>query len=480
MLTLRARQLSVYVAVFVVTAVLFAASWTTSQVNSQLAAALIIGLAVGALSFFMQDIAAVAILASMVLSPEIKVASLPAREVVIRFDDIVLIVFFTSWLFKTAYFKNLGLLKVTALNVPIIAYIIVGTISTWRGAGAGNIKLVVSLFYLLKYTEYFMIYFMFSNIIKTEEQLKRFIYAFLAAAACACLYGYGEIAMGVYRISAPFEGSGEPNTYGGYLLLILGLLGMGALKTPQLKHKMAFGVCALALAPLIVATYSRATFLGLVLMVPVFFHFAKSRERVLIIVAVVVAIAIAPFVLPKRAMDRIRAPFSGTTEEVAPLVRLNTTDSSYLKVQSAKAVIDQWEEDPILGKGITGVGLVDAQYPRILGEMGVLGMLAFFWIAGSIFLVIRNTLIYLRRFGEGEEWLWKAVAAGFACSCVGLAAHGVGANTFVIIRIMEPFWFLTAVVAAIPAVIEAKWGSTEHLVSKKETYDVYHTGYEGY
>ena len=44
-----------------------------------------------------------------------------------------------------------------------------------------------------------------------------------------------------------------------------------------------------------------------------------------------------------------------------------------------------------------------------------------------------------------EPWI-KAVAMGLIISLAGLLAQSVGVNTFIIVRIMEPFWFLTAVV----------------------------------
>jgi hypothetical protein len=39
---------------------------------------------------------------------------------------------------------------------------------------------------------------------------------------------------------------------------------------------------------------------------------------------------------------------------------------------------------------------------------------------------------------------------------VGLIFHAVGANTFIIVRIMEPFWFFAGVVIALPALGEAE------------------------
>jgi hypothetical protein len=31
-----------------------------------------------------------------------------------------------------------------------------------------------------------------------------------------------------------------------------------------------------------------------------------------------------------------------------------------------------------------------------------------------------------------------------------MITHAIGANTFIIVRIMEPFWFLTAMAVALP------------------------------
>jgi hypothetical protein len=33
---------------------------------------------------------------------------------------------------------------------------------------------------------------------------------------------------------------------------------------------------------------------------------------------------------------------------------------------------------------------------------------------------------------------------------IGILVHGIGANSFIIIRIMEPFWLIAAIVLAMP------------------------------
>jgi hypothetical protein len=36
-----------------------------------------------------------------------------------------------------------------------------------------------------------------------------------------------------------------------------------------------------------------------------------------------------------------------------------------------------------------------------------------------------------------------------------MLVHAVGANTFIIVRIMEPFWFLTGIIITLPMIVEA-------------------------
>ena len=46
---------------------------------------------------------------------------------------------------------------------------------------------------------------------------------------------------------------------------------------------------------------------------------------------------------------------------------------------------------------------------------------------------------------------FKGLIIGFICGFVGLLVHSLGANTFIIVRIMEPFWFFAGMVAVLPS-----------------------------
>jgi hypothetical protein len=45
---------------------------------------------------------------------------------------------------------------------------------------------------------------------------------------------------------------------------------------------------------------------------------------------------------------------------------------------------------------------------------------------------------------------FKGLAVGFIAGYIGLLFHAIGANTFIIVRIMEPFWFFAGIIAVLP------------------------------
>ena len=106
--------------------------------------------------------------------------------------------------------------------------------------------------------------------------------------------------------------------------------------------------------------------------------------------------------------------------------------------------MDAWARSPLLGRGVTGFRFIDAQYPRLLVESGVLGFAAFAWLVVAL---VRNVALVYR---TADTPALRGLAGGFLAAIVGILVHGIGANSFIIIRIMEPFWLLAAIVLAMP------------------------------
>ena len=130
-------------------------------------------------AFLNTDIALILIILSMLLSPEIRAGGLSDRNVLVRAEDIFLFVIFFGWLSKMAINKELGLLKRTPLNILMISYIFVCLLSSALGIITGHTDFKRAIFYNLKYFEYFLIFFMASNNLKSVKQAKVFVFFIL-------------------------------------------------------------------------------------------------------------------------------------------------------------------------------------------------------------------------------------------------------------------------------------------------------------
>jgi len=79
---------------------------------------------------------------------------------------------------------------------------------------------------------------------------------------------------------------------------------------------------------------------------------------------------------------------------------------------------------------------------------GVVGFAAFAWLIGALVAAVASV------YRHADTPLIRGLAGGFLAGIIGTLVHGIGSNTFIIIRIMEPFWLLAAIVVAMPHLAE--------------------------
>ena len=60
----------------------------------------------------------------------------------------------------------------------------------------------------------------------------------------------------------------------------------------------------------------------------------------------------------------------------------------------------------------------------------------------------------IRHLKEVQTPYFKGLCIGFLAGYIGLLVHAIGANTFIIVRIMEPFWFFAGIIVVIPMLEE--------------------------
>lgn len=150
----------------------------------------------------------------------------------------------------------------TPLNRPILAYVAATAIATLIGYLTGTVA--GGFFYVLKYVEYFVVYYMVVNNLVDRRRAWRFVTAAFLTAVIVSVIGLTQIPSG-QRVSAPFEGpDGAPNTFGGYLLLLMMVAGGIALETLRLRTRTIYlGLLGLMSIPFIF-TLSRMSYVGLI------------------------------------------------------------------------------------------------------------------------------------------------------------------------------------------------------------------------
>jgi O-antigen ligase len=409
-----------------------------------------IALALGSLIFFVTflntDAGLTVLIFSMLLSPEIIIGQIPGRDIIIRFDDLLLIVITLAWLAKAAMNKGLALFIKTPLNKAIGVYILVCLISTLRGIVLGFVIPEKGLFYILRYAEYFLLYILVANHIHSRKQIKFFLTIFFITCAIVSVYGIIQIPQGV-RVSAPFEGQvGEPNTFGGYLLFISCLaIGLILRNIPHGRRLALVGLVALIFAPFIF-TLSRASYMAIIFSFLIFVIMSKKK---LLLVTTMTAVAILIIVIrPEAVFSRVEGTFQEKQPDLARVFNIYLDESASARIFSWGDSFEGWKKNPILGRGITGHGFIDGQYIRTLPEIGAIGLSALLWLFWSI---LKHSFgVYKKMYDE----LYKGLTLGFIAGFIGLATHAITANTFIILRIMEPFWFIAAIIMMLPKLLE--------------------------
>ena len=385
---------------------------------------------------------------SMLLSPEIIIGDTGAgslgRGMTLRFEDFLLLILGFSWFTKNAIYKELGMFLKTPLNKAILFYVLACLISTSFGIMTGRVAAKTGVLFALKYIEYLIVFFMVVNHLKNLDQIKRFVFCLFLTCFIVSLIGIFQIPGGG-RVSAPFEGEiGEPNTFGGYLLFI-GAVAAGLLsRTKSNRTRQSLAILIACIIPSFLFTQSRTSYFALLPVIMVFG--LLTRRKVIVFGLILIAFLASPFILPSAVNKRIMFTFNqnaGSGQIAIGGIRLDTSTSA--RVKDWKNALLAWTKHPIIGHGVTGYNFVDSQYPRVLTETGIVGFLAFFYLLYSIFRLSINNVRNLK------IPYFKGLSIGFLTGYIGLLVHALGANTFIIVRIMEPFWFFAGIIAVLPA-----------------------------
>ena len=382
----------------------------------------------------------------MLFSPETEVGVGFTEGIRLRAEDFLIVALVMAWVVQRVL---LGVpLKPTPLNLPILLFLTSAVLSTVGGIAVGYyLDKYQAVFYIGKLVEFFAIFFFAVNFIKDEKQIYFLLALFLAVGLAVSVYGLSQVGE-MRRISAPFEGeSPEPNTFGGYLMTVIALAIPLALYSPYASIRITLcSVAAVAFAA-VLYTLSRASFLGLIGMAIVLGVLSKSR---VIWFGILLFVAVHQFILPEEVFQRINYTFQSASGKevllpfsipfVGDTIRVDT--STFERIDVWTKVLHTWTLDPyhfLFGWGVTRMQVLDSQFARFLIEIGLIGTALFGWLLWRIF----RSSYWLTQ--HAESWVVRGFSIGYLACFIGVLIHSLGTISFYIVRIMEPFWFLTGI-----------------------------------
>jgi len=435
----------------VLTTLLLAAAYSIAPESMRPMLLVLGGLMAALVAFTSVELTLYLLILSTLLSPELQLGSAmeaegsgnttASRGVTLRLDDLLLSVICLTWLFRMAIHKDLGAVRITPINQPIAWYILITLLATVVGFYAGRVS-GYGFFFVLKYVEYFVLFYMVINQIHDTPAIHRYISVMVFTCFVVCLLGVAQIPGGE-RVSAPFEGElGEPNSFGGYLVLLFGVvMGMFLYEVDNAKRIRWAVMLVLIITPL-AFTESRSSYLAFATMMVMFITFSEHKR--LLIVGALIGLVMAPIVTPKNVVDRIMFTFE-QPEEAGQIIlagaAIDTSTSDRLG-QWIRVITVDFPKNPLLGLGVTGGRFMDAQYPRVLSETGIIGLILFMWFLRRMWLLLK-----MCHKGLADERL-RGLALGVQCGLAGLMVHALGANTFTIVRVMEPLMILVGLMTA--------------------------------
>ena len=379
------------------------------------------------------------------------------RPVTLRIEDGLLLVLVLAWLARAAVHKNVGLTLRTPLNRPIVFYVLACILATAIGIAIGWVdERLAAILFVAKYIQYFVLFFVMVNYLESVQDIRIMLFAAALTFFAVCLYGLLQIPGG-YRPTAFAEYHSEPNTLAGYILLMVGICSGLLLSVRGTRERVVWGVLTALGLVLLAYTLSRSGWAGLLGLLAVLVCLGRHRYAVLAtVITVVAALALLSFEvdwLPrpiKIRVDETRGiyePWPGMPEP-ATVLGMELDPSATERYRSYQYALTTWADRatehwvPILtGSGVLGGRpFVDGQYVRVLVETGLLGLVAFLTLLVAIWRTVWASYKELR-----VPW-HRGLALGYLAGFAGLLVHALGANTFIIVRIMEPFFILTAVV----------------------------------
>jgi len=177
----------------------------------------------------------------------------------------------------------------------------------------------------------------------------------------------------------------------------------------------------------------------------------NKKARISLTILFIIGAILIPVLAPSQVHKRVQETFVGPKLYQVMGSRFAIDESGQARIDSWQIGFMRWVKQPIFGYGIPAGATIDNQYTRVLNETGIIGFTVFMWLLVTIF----KTVWRARAFSADDD-LVQALTTGFLAGFAGLLLLSSAAAVFILIKIMEPFWFFLGIIAVMPDIIAAE------------------------
>ena len=391
---------------------------------------------------FLKYVLAALVVASL-FAPRFMLGSLSlSYQVYVRPDDLLFVLLLGMVLPGMLKKEDSGW-GMASIEKAFVFFLMVCAVSILNGFYFRTIdKPLVSLLYLAKWTQYFLLFAITARLSMNKQATRFFLAVFFLSGILVSIYGYTEyfsphakaLYPNYYRLfeRPPFHG--DANHIGGFLVFWIAFFSGLFLKEKNPRKTLLLLVGLLFVFFPMIWTYSRKSYLALGATFSIFFMIVPERKKMLWLLSLFV---LAGLLFPTRLAERLidLGDFTGSdpfhaswTADIAVWQRSLWNFSRFFVFGA--------------GWGARHRLFYESQYLMILTETGLVGFSCFLFLCLSL---VRQAFSYWVRFSKTPD---GAMLFGWFMAFMAFMFHSFSCVSWTVSKMAVPFWFLTAFVFA--------------------------------
>lgn len=388
------------------------------------------------------------------LSPRIPLdIVIPGRRFDLRFEDIILTMLLLFWLlylllrpkiYLTPLFKALGI------------YIVIVIFTTSIAIMTLNLSPIRSILYLLKEVEYFIIFFLVANWIRSASDLKLMSglllfagllnaiwmgFQFITSQKSFLFFINKELTADVYQNPTLLEsygphliGEASPLSTGGFFLLVFLLALNFLIFYKEGNRKWLYAVSSVSFFACLALSFSRVSMLGAVFGATTLLSQVNQKGKIKIITLLIIILVVTALL-----MNQLGYFSPGGRLQIEGIER-----SLHVRIfEIWQPLMHQGFNGFLVGFGKGALGVVEGleateahnHYLRVFIESGFWGLLAFVYLLAMIIFLSTRVL------KEGKLAISKVAGGATLAATVGLGIAALLQDVFTPV-ILNEFWWI--------------------------------------